>query len=106
MRSAKPLGPFNHKYKLFIAIRIRKILSILEVENTHHLWLLSEPKIIVVNHMHIFLNGVSEHKYCTCGSVETPYHILEFNITHFPEIVDEIMECRFSVKLENNFVWL
>ena len=23
---------------------------------------------------HLFLNGLSENKYCTCGSVETPYH--------------------------------
>ena len=25
-------------------------------------------------HSHIFLNGLSENRYCTCGSVETPYH--------------------------------
>ena len=25
-------------------------------------------------HAHLFLNGLSENRYCTCGSVETPYH--------------------------------
>ena len=25
-------------------------------------------------HTHLFLNGLSENRYCTCGSVETPYH--------------------------------
>ena len=25
-------------------------------------------------HAHLFLNGLSENRYCTCGSMETPYH--------------------------------
>ena len=25
-------------------------------------------------HAHLYLNGLSENRYCTCGSVETPYH--------------------------------
>ena len=42
----------NLNCKLFITIRILKIITILGVEITHHLWLLSE--LIVVNYMHIY----------------------------------------------------
>ena len=91
----------NLKYKLFITIRILKIISILGVENTHHLWLPSEP--IVINYMH-FLFWMISLKTNTATAVQWKHHIIilewKIYITQI-RVFDEIMEYQYSVKLEN-----
>ena len=67
-------------------------------ESTHQLLFLSKP--IVVNS-----DGLSENKYCTCGSMETQYHYFlecKYYIIHRDIFV---MWCQHSFNLEKYFVW-
>ena len=73
IRSANSLGSFksklqalynNHNSKDYYYLGSRKHTSLMVSIRTNCSQL----------HAHTFLNGLSENRYCTCGSVETAYH--------------------------------
>ena len=84
IRSARSLGIFKSRLKYFYENNKSKLYYYLG--SRKHTSLMASIRIESSQlNVHLYTNGLSENKFCTCGSVETTYH-------YFMECSDYIRE--------------